>query len=638
MVTLTSEGELKEAIIIGIDFGTTFSGVAWCYTGDPGNIRTVKSWPSNNKSLAKVPSVIQYGTRDTLRYKWGFEVTAEAQNPLRWFKLLLNEQGLGPVSRRAPPMPHRLSETHSGDRNQLDHLLKTIASLPADKTPLAVVTDYLKAIYQHTLKTLENSYPKSFTDSIGNDIGLEFCLTVPAIWKDAAKDLTLQAARAAGLGDPDVKIKTVSEPEAAAVHCLRSFSETKDCLQVGDVYVIADCGGGTVDLISYEVTAVSPRLRVDECVGGTGGLCGSTALNRRFEELVKQRLGNREWENMSTVARFNTMLHFDEFLKPSFCPPDNPDEEDDEFDIQTYHCPVPGVAADPLRRIQGGHLFLNVEEMKGIFEPTFLEITTLVQQQISAAENKTQKPVTGVLLVGGFGSSPYLYKHLSAKLKGKDGKAVKVLQPPDAWTAIACGAVSYGLSVRQVREGIVPHGSGLVGSRIARFSYGLVADEPFLPGLHRANKMYYSPFTGDFWCKGRMQWFVKKGERIEDGKDIEVDLVLFCPTGADRERLIFPQEILTSDLERAPADSDSEGICHLLVFTVDLNDISRRKYFIRKRTAIGQSAYFEIPCKMLMRCESGGLEFSQTVGGKAMGKGSVKYDHESPQGPRRLED
>lgn len=82
-------------------------------------------------------------------------------------------------------------------------------------------------------------------------------------------------------------------------------------LKVGDVYVIADCGGGTVvgflffirketfllrnimqDLISYKVTAVEPRLRVKECVGGTGGLCGSTALNSRFKELVKERIGD----------------------------------------------------------------------------------------------------------------------------------------------------------------------------------------------------------------------------------------------------------------------------------------------------------------------------------------------------------
>ena len=38
----------------------------------------------------------------------------------------------------------------------------------------------------------------------------------------------------------------------------------------------------------------------------------------------------------------------------------------------------------------------------------------------------------GVLLVGGFGSSAYLYKHLSATIKDKAGKGVRILQPTDA--------------------------------------------------------------------------------------------------------------------------------------------------------------------------------------------------------------
>jgi len=35
----------------------------------------------------------------------------------------------------------------------------------------------------------------------------------------------------------------ISEPEAAAVHCLTGLCEAKG---VGEVYIIVDCGGGTV--------------------------------------------------------------------------------------------------------------------------------------------------------------------------------------------------------------------------------------------------------------------------------------------------------------------------------------------------------------------------------------------------------
>jgi hypothetical protein len=38
---------------------------------------------------------------------------------------------------------------------------------------------------------------------------------------------------------------------------------------VGDAFVICDAGGGTVDLISYEVTALDP-LELKELIPGTG--------------------------------------------------------------------------------------------------------------------------------------------------------------------------------------------------------------------------------------------------------------------------------------------------------------------------------------------------------------------------------
>ena len=38
---------------------------------------------------------------------------------------------------------------------------------------------------------------------------------------------------------------------------------------------------------------MEPRLRVNECVVGSGGLCGSTELDRCFESLVKSKIGDR---------------------------------------------------------------------------------------------------------------------------------------------------------------------------------------------------------------------------------------------------------------------------------------------------------------------------------------------------------
>lgn len=39
--------------------------------------------------------------------------------------------------------------------------------------------------------------------------------------------------------------------------------------QDGDTFVVADCGGGTADLISYKVIQAEPLI-VKECVKGSG--------------------------------------------------------------------------------------------------------------------------------------------------------------------------------------------------------------------------------------------------------------------------------------------------------------------------------------------------------------------------------
>ncbi|KAI5244990.1 hypothetical protein E4T43_03459 [Aureobasidium subglaciale] len=100
--------EGRDRLIIGVDFGTTFSGCALAYSGDPESadeIQVVKSWPgSNGVTSDKVPSEILYETnpptsgikRDwkgevvtTTRIRWGLEIKPE-ETRLRCLKLRLD--------------------------------------------------------------------------------------------------------------------------------------------------------------------------------------------------------------------------------------------------------------------------------------------------------------------------------------------------------------------------------------------------------------------------------------------------------------------------------------------------------------------------------------------------------------------
>ena len=62
--------------------------------------------------------------------------------------------------------------------------------------------------------------------------------------------------------------------------------------------MVCDAGGGTVDLISYTVGKLEPVIEVNEAAPGTGALCGSTYLNRRFKDFLQSRLGQEKgWDD-----------------------------------------------------------------------------------------------------------------------------------------------------------------------------------------------------------------------------------------------------------------------------------------------------------------------------------------------------
>lgn len=90
----------------------------------------------------------------------------------------------------------------------------------------------------------------------------------------------------------------ISEPEAAALATLSGVDGRCDIhvrssstmhsiswinlVQEGDSFVVVDCGGGTVDIISYKVTSTEPMV-VREVVQGQGEQNPSASVPRKIE-------------------------------------------------------------------------------------------------------------------------------------------------------------------------------------------------------------------------------------------------------------------------------------------------------------------------------------------------------------------
>jgi hypothetical protein len=66
-------------------------------------------------------------------------------------------------------------------------------------------------------------------------------------------------------------------------------------------------------LISYTVTDLYPILKVKEAAAGTGDLCGSTFLNRRFGDYLTTKLGKEPGWDSEILAE--AMEKFDSVVR-----------------------------------------------------------------------------------------------------------------------------------------------------------------------------------------------------------------------------------------------------------------------------------------------------------------------------------
>nr|EAQ70857.1 hypothetical protein MGCH7_ch7g264 [Pyricularia oryzae 70-15] len=274
-----------QEIVVGIDFGTTFSGVSWAINHGKKSIRLIQNWPKTgaiNNNDVKVPTTIVYDSTGKPA-NWGYTIGFKEES-LRWFKILLEAD---------PRYSDKAREIHE-TRILLENL---------GKTPVEVAGDYLGKIWEYTQKDIRRHMG---CDGWQQDCEILFVVTVPAVWSASAKQKTLDAAAAAGLGP---RIQLLPEPQAAALAALEEM-EDQDRLKIGEAFTICDAGGGTVDLISYVVTDTNP-VRIRECAVGDGDLCGSVYINHAFEKDLKLRVGERQYKSIQRARRRKMLLDFD---------------------------------------------------------------------------------------------------------------------------------------------------------------------------------------------------------------------------------------------------------------------------------------------------------------------------------------
>ncbi|ERF70437.1 hypothetical protein EPUS_04715 [Endocarpon pusillum Z07020] len=327
-------------------------------------------------------------------------------------------------------------------------------------------------------------------------------------------------------------VRLVLEPETAIVHAVDQELGKPD---VGDVVVVCDAGGGTVDLTSYIMDQVSPTCEISEAAPGAGNACG-TALES-FERVVKRKFNG----------------------------------SDDPRVIQ-----VPGILDAKDAGIVRGRLLMPGGQIRTDFEPIISTITSLVQVQIDISKRKGQVKI--VYLVGGFGENAWLRQSLKRVVP----EGTQVISPTDAWTAVLRGALIIGLAEASSLSTKVR-----VVSRAARKAYGCLIGTRFRARVHQHSRKYFDSFEGHYRIYV-MDWFVKKGYHLKENEHLSVEYVqekLVTDGRFDEMEVTlysFESNMSRPDKDHALPLYQENGAKQLVKLTADLSSIPTSMLPIKK--------------------------------------------------------
>jgi len=132
----------------------------------------------------------------------------------------------------------------------------------------------------------------------------QIVVTVPASFDEVARNLTAEAAQAAGLGS----VTLLEEPQAAFyAWAARAGREWRDAVTPGDIILVCDVGGGTADFSLIAVTDAAGNLELERISVGEHILLGGDNMDLALAYTLQARL---EAEGKSLDAwQFLTLVH-----------------------------------------------------------------------------------------------------------------------------------------------------------------------------------------------------------------------------------------------------------------------------------------------------------------------------------------
>lgn len=398
---------------MGLDFGTTHSGVAYAIVSNPDEIFTISDWPSAGEELyhCKTSTAIYKLTLDG-NCLWGY------------------------------PARRRYGRNSSpGDGEYFGELKQSLTNHDVGPDDHQPVVEFLRELGVFVLDYLQRVHPQ---ESLKMDL-LRWCITVPSNWSSHSKDKLRNCLVNAGLvpGRTEHEARSPAfdymflESDAAAYHCYNSFPHVK--IQKGDMVCVLDVGGANVQCVFEDWNDVARSQKIY----GASSYSANSLVEENFLKFICGEDGcdscRQHW-NANPLLRMS-LLNELETLKIDQCLSIKiPCHMMEPFDNINWH----NHQFDRLRVLDYLEIFqpynerlLTSRDTDFIFKPLVDGVVSFLGEQLQKAKPNIVKRL---FVVGGYAKHDYLVKQIK-----KSFLDLVINTPRNPGSAVCKGAVALGL-------------------------------------------------------------------------------------------------------------------------------------------------------------------------------------------------
>ncbi|KAG8777728.1 hypothetical protein FRC16_004059 [Serendipita sp. 398] len=284
--------------------------------------------------------------------------------------------------------------------------------LPRGVSLVQVYSDFIGYIYRATKSFFINNNPngQQMWNRFGDQMPIIFC--TPNGWDICQHAVLTQASIRAGIvteGDADDRLWFLTEGEAS-VHYSLAHTKTASWLNQGTIFAVMDVGGSTVDSTLYRCQSRSPLILEEVCASACVQ-AGGIFIDQSIREILERKLSGSEYGDFDTISLM--IRQFEQKTKRAF------------DGSQTANVIQFGTKKDNDKKhdIVKGKLTLSGEEVE---EAYLVVMFSIVDSCNTLMANHMVKYL---ILVGGFGESPYLREQLK-KILGERGVEVVTVEEP----------------------------------------------------------------------------------------------------------------------------------------------------------------------------------------------------------------